>query len=305
MSGKTETVFEDSKKLFENIAERWIADSTELKPSEIPETVYHYTNAAGLEGALRSGKIWLTDFRFLNDSAEFTQSVEIMKSVINERLEGEGYIISSFYKKILEYSNGGNAKNGYVFSLTSERDDLSQWRGYANEGMGFSIGLAGQDICERSREEFNFSKVVYDVDMERRSLEVSLKEMEVNLVKQIELDNDNRDKDIINQAALMFVNIASNRAPYNKHPSFFGENEWRIVTYREKNDDDIKVRVSGSRLVPYLEVDASNTRRLPLVSIGVGPGFAGSEVVDAVKSLAAMYGYSPEIYFANTPYRRQ
>lgn len=289
--------------VFEKIADRWICDSLDMKPSEVPDIVYHYTNAAGLAGFLKSGEIWLTDFRFLNDSAEFTQSVDIMRRLILEKNVKCSALLSKFYSKILLISSAETRGSGYVFSLTSERDDLSQWRGYANEGVGFTIGFSGELLNKASEEGFNFSRVSYDEGSERRVLEKALKEIENKMISEC-ADNAEDEDDIVLDAANNFNWLAKNRASSSKHKSFQSEKELRLVTFREESADGIEVRVSGDRLVPYVKLTLGEGGRLPIRSIGVGPGFKGAEVVDAVRALAKMYGYDPAIYFAQTPYRR-
>jgi hypothetical protein len=37
---------------------------------EVPDVVYHYTNAAGLLGVLSTQQLWMTDTDFLNDAEE-------------------------------------------------------------------------------------------------------------------------------------------------------------------------------------------------------------------------------------------
>ena len=41
-----------------------------LEEAPLPAAVYHYTDAAGLQGILDSGVLWATDYRYLNDSSE-------------------------------------------------------------------------------------------------------------------------------------------------------------------------------------------------------------------------------------------
>lgn len=36
----------------------------------IPERLWHYTNADGFAGVVKSGRVWATDVRFLNDTEE-------------------------------------------------------------------------------------------------------------------------------------------------------------------------------------------------------------------------------------------
>jgi hypothetical protein len=49
-----------------------IALDDELMPPRpaLPESLFHYTDAAGLQGILKSRQIWATDCRYLNDREE-------------------------------------------------------------------------------------------------------------------------------------------------------------------------------------------------------------------------------------------
>jgi hypothetical protein len=59
-----------------NIFIDWLRGVVEPAP-ESRETVWHYTNAAGLLGILRSNVLWATDAFFLNDAAEVTYGIDL------------------------------------------------------------------------------------------------------------------------------------------------------------------------------------------------------------------------------------
>ncbi len=49
--------------------------------------LWHYTTAEGLKGILSSQTLWVTDYRYLNDSSEFIYSKQIIRgSLIRYRL---------------------------------------------------------------------------------------------------------------------------------------------------------------------------------------------------------------------------
>jgi hypothetical protein len=85
------------------------------------------------------------------------------------------------------------------------------------------------------------------------------------------------------------------------------EREWRISSNVYEDDPDkILVRSRGSSLIPYIEIDLRNeSGKIPLTEIGIGPGFSNSYTRQAVEDLCLLYGYSPQIYDAATPYKRQ
>ena len=44
-----------------------------------PETLHHYTNAAGLQGILKSKSLWASDWNFLNDRSELVYSHNLIR----------------------------------------------------------------------------------------------------------------------------------------------------------------------------------------------------------------------------------
>ena len=296
----------DAKKSkYEVIAERWTDDAHLSRPSERPDFVYHYTDAAGLVGMLASGNVWATDYRFLNDKSEVVHTRNLARSLLTKRLSScREELCLKLYNEIIRYQDIESTADEFVFSLSEEADDLSQWRGYAREGRGFTIGFDGSAIYDfgESSEEFLFIKVRYAHIEQARPIELALSAMEAQL--RLDANEHSATDEIIEDAARWFDWLVENRAVTNKHESFRAEKEWRIVgNITPEMVTEQKVRASGDRLVRYTEIPLA-ADKLPIKRIGIGPGFTGTEEIHAVRSLCARWGYEPEIYFANTPYRR-
>lgn len=288
---------------FTDVVKKWSMDAITVRPSSIKDVLYHYTDAAGLFGMLNSGEIWLTDYRFLNDKAEFSHALTIVDSAKKTMTTTKG--LNKAFLPVLK--NAGlpdlRGSDGALFSLSEEKDDLSQWRGYAKDGMGFTIGFDGAAIHNRadaSDSGFVFAKVNYDNADEELTYGKILNAIYSIFQVKIKESPESHD-DLIGFAIEAFDYICLNRALLSKHASFKAENEWRMVTYMDEADD-VSIRVSGRNLIPYSALKLGGL--LPIKEIGIGPGFSGSQITDAVKTLAKNAGYSPEIYFADTPYRR-
>src|SRR6478735_12190081 len=101
-----------------------------------PDTLYQYTDAAGLMGILQSGAVWATDARFLNDAAEleyFRQAVQEIASEVKPTLRTAHAV--RFADELLENSNDQFFMGSiYVASFSADPDILSQWRAYASDG---------------------------------------------------------------------------------------------------------------------------------------------------------------------------
>lgn len=301
----------DFEELLSTIGQKWIDDAFETKPSIIPELVYHYTDAAGLKGMLENGKIWATDHRFLNDKNELVH----FRSAANDTLKGVMEKASSertkaLCRSALRYGEMAWTYDNFIFSLSQEADDLSQWRGYAREGRGFTLGFDAAELIKISDSvsfSCGFGKVEYNYDRQTKTLERVISDFDTELKgylsKYKASDLEENPEDV---AARTLDAVIEFRAAISKHQSFAAEKEWRLVGMVSRLEPEItvKVRTSGDRLVPYIEVGSDSSDKLPIASIGVGPGFTGPEDISAVKTLCTNCGYNPKFYFANTPYRR-
>ncbi len=114
----------------------------------IPETLWHYTTFAGFQGIFNSKKIWATEYRFLNDQEEFNHAKTLARKLVEEEPEftGAKFPARDMLGKAVDIAfNTGPLHEArlriMVASFSEEGDQLSQWRGYASNSTGVSIGL--------------------------------------------------------------------------------------------------------------------------------------------------------------------
>ncbi len=51
----------------------------------LPRYLYHYTSQKGLLGILDTGKLWMTDILYLNDSSEFSHTIDLVKTEMTKQ----------------------------------------------------------------------------------------------------------------------------------------------------------------------------------------------------------------------------
>jgi hypothetical protein len=136
-----------------------------------PELLYHYTDQNGLLGILNYDCLWATHHRFLNDLSERQEAVRVFLEAIGRRASyansaGPTHKIAEVYHGQVQQSVliESQAIDAYFVSFSREEydpelprhgqmlgDRLSQWRGYAQDRQGFSLGfdksLLEGDIC--------------------------------------------------------------------------------------------------------------------------------------------------------------
>src|SRR3569833_580581 len=150
--------------------ERQNAQNTEqllercIRAPQLPERLFHYTNADGLKGIIRTRTFWFTDIAYLNDSMEFMFGVSCLdKALSKHRLHPS---LNEALRPVGSFTAA--ALKAYI-ACFSERDNLlTQWIGYGSQGSGYSIGLAGSSVSEITKNrklhegKFFAGRVLYD-----------------------------------------------------------------------------------------------------------------------------------------------
>lgn len=293
----------------QEIADRQFEQIWEAPKSSVPKLVYHYTNAEGLAGILNSKRIWATDCRFLNDETESQLGVRLAREILRGRLDStRDDPLRRFYETADSYLDSEADDKNFVFSLSSRRDDLTQWRTYARDGRGFTIGFETSTLIENSKrkeDKYGFSPVIYDSEIQRLEVNKSLEIFE-EIIKEKE-SRDSAIDDMVEESAVLFEWITVAQSILFKHSSFDSEKEWRINTFPDDEpESEVKVRASSGRLIPYIELKlcGEDQNCLPIKCIGIGPGFRDSGIKFAVDKLCEQAGFNVAIYNADTPYRR-
>lgn len=300
------------KNIFQTIIDRYSPHGIRADRARLPKVVYHYTNAAGLNGILESDKVWATEYRFLNDRSEVQYTRGIVQSILTKRMQASpADDLSKLYSSILSrLDRPADDTEIYVFSLSEDGDSLSQWRGYGQDARGFAIGFDLTSLLNATEADdgsVSCTRVEYDLEYQQDGLCSALRDIERTY--EAELKKHGADPaTVLSKAATAFDIIGWNRSMINKHASFASEREWRLFSFFE--DDarlTCKVRGRGTGFLPYAEFDSVDLGgeggKLPIVEIGIGPGFGDHDQKLAVEVLCRQHGYKPKIYRANAPYR--
>jgi hypothetical protein len=298
---------------FDGLEKRFSPYGVPIDLGRSPKILYHYTDSAGLLGMLQHNVIWTTEYRFLNDRSEIDHTQSMVREILDDRIaKNSDGDLSRFYARALhELSTPRDTEQVFFFSLSEERDSLSQWRGYARDGCGFTLGFDLHVLANTAEDDagvFGICRVEYDHDVQRRGMEAALDAIEKRLVTLIKGKTAAQIGALIVEAARSFEVIVWNRAVSNKHSSFESEKEWRLFYFTAKESlPHVKVRSRGLALVPYVEFTAAELGgedgKLPVVEVGIGPGFSDRSQALPVVSLCRQTGYDMDHYFASAPYR--
>lgn len=229
--------------------------------------LYHYTGQEGLLGIVREKKLRVSSILHLNDSAEFNYTIKLAQENLNLRLRHERGPSNTFYGTALENFGFLQKMTLFVGSFSQQGDSLSQWRAYAQGGIGFSLGFEYQYLRELAEEQgFRLLRCNYDKETHSRVIN--------DIVDEAGSKVDPKDGDKVESAVSHFYSALVNVAAVLKHPSFNEEREWRLISspvLLEMRPLAL-FRPGKSMVVPYQEFALANANsNFHLADLCIGP----------------------------------
>jgi hypothetical protein len=200
-----------------------------------PKTVYHYCSLETFFAIFSNSTIRLSNISKSNDSEEITYLLLKMRkfcsnlfNYYNETFSSEYKLKNDFINNVFDSKFNETSLNFYVICFSEEPDLLSQWRGYANDACGISIGFSTESfypLARSIRSSYNFSQIRY-------SLSDLYDQIENYITERIEQsftgDSKNDSLALLNIVDTTLSMILYNSILY-KNPNFNEEKEWRLV----------------------------------------------------------------------------
>jgi hypothetical protein len=195
----------------------------------MPRTLYHYCSGEAFLSIINSRSIRLTNLSLSNDSLEGKWASSLYEN------EGSKYKLSDTTKRLVESIIRRGAIDVFGFCLSEEKDILSQWRAYSDDGRGFCIGYnshALSALCEAQSvaNVLQFEKVEYESTIQRHIFNEFMNYCEKFADERRDIHLQIREKREMYTDAT-FLETAS-RIFLLKNPAFREEREWRLLALR-------------------------------------------------------------------------
>lgn len=225
------------------------------------DILYHYCSTEAFRSIIESGKLRLGALDFSNDAMEGELPRRRIARGLRERNVPEDVI--QYIEK--EAVRAMYFWTGYGFCLSTKGDNLGQWRGYADDGHGFSIGFsrnALKTLIEQDPVLVNFQqgKIALEKVQYIEEADTALDPM-LDQIASLYKDGE--------ACGNIFAGISRHRYIY-KPSGFIEEEEWRIlVAPRAQDLHQLHFRAVRNRLVPFLELPFA--KALPIVNVVTGP----------------------------------
>ena len=272
--------------------------------------LYHYCSVDVFVNILKTHSIWLTHAREMNDFHEdilFRKPLKTALQSFVNRSEPERQLLQQI---VDEYTK--RADFPYVACFSRDKDMLSQWRAYADDGKGVAIGLnLGKlphfDLFMQKHGECISKPVIIDevsYTQEDDDVEFMKKILSACLINYQKVKNET---EVLRQG----INALNRLSIFSKGRGFEEEHEVRMVYHpcyrnllanlnRESpkghEHDDIEFRVRDGRILSYF------TYQLPMEaihSVVLGPKCP----VDFAQLTLFLNRYAPQIRINNEIHR--
>lgn len=214
------------------------------------ETFYKYTTVDTFKSIIKSGQLWLTDIQNSNDSTELKLSYDLIKEVFEEEFDKKQpkYIdnffpkteFQKFYHNNTKYINDleNTLHTQYVTCFSSKGDMLSQWRGYANDGDGLSIGF---DRSIFARNDYTFGEVLYNKyrqkSLYRSYINPIIKDIKNYVKEHKTIKGYDECKFMVEYNCLLLKGV------FIKNNFFQEEKEWRFCYWYNKTKEYIEFNI--------------------------------------------------------------
>ncbi len=148
-----------------------------------PDELFHYTDTAGLIGMLvGKGELWATDARCMNDTDELTLGNSLLDQAIRAQAAHPAHAL---LVRLLEHPA---YLSGLIFtiSFSSNRDLLSQWRAYADNGAGFVMGFRSAELSKLTIDGKTVPKYLVRVEYKPTAQELRARRLVGRMLETLE-----------------------------------------------------------------------------------------------------------------------
>lgn len=277
--------------------------------------IYHYTSFNTINEILKNNSLRACDLKRLNDRNEHKIWFDVFDQVIAKFSSKEDYTkYDVFLESIINEISKYKKFDCFVTCFSFERDLLSQWRAYGDDGQGICIAF---EVSTFLSELYKHNDPNNEFKLLHGQLEYNYEKVHNDIYKIIQ--------DLIHSFIKSkltchdFFNMVDKKDEFHetckniylrmqdlKDSSFFEEREFRLF-YQFSDDKKEKQSFErNKRLIPFVNLSFGETK-IPIKEIILGPALADKEEkIENLKDVLRYYGYQSNdiiLSVSKLPYR--
>lgn len=255
------------------------------------DILYHYCSTASFHAIVQSHSLWLSSLSLSNDTMEGKLVVSAIARLAKRDLLDQASICRlqdtiGFFEQIID---------GLGFCLSEDGDLLSQWRGYAADATGVTVGLSTEYLnwlaeasIGRNEPGFTLQQVDYEPSAHESRVEPTYRQvkqfidagafkmprirglLDTRTDEEVEQENT-ATRNAHSQLSMAVLSLFSELYRLKAY-AFREEREWRLLSYLVKGGEDHCLhRAVHDRIVPYRKVELVALDRSPIAEVILGP----------------------------------
>ena len=196
--------------------------------SDLPATIYHYCGPDSFRNILKSKQLWLSDVHCMNDSTEQTWLIDKAKQLLSDpRYQDD----EKKYLQVVVENFDWMALDPHAICFSENPDLLSQWRAYAEDGKGCSVGFSTSWIESQKHLYPRHYVALWPVEYkESRQDELLNHYIETYLTRMKNCENQRKE-------GMKLVTAIYALSGACKNPHFEEENEIRLLVMEPRDPD--------------------------------------------------------------------
>jgi len=240
-----------------------------------PGPLFHYCSSETFLKILGSGQILASALALSNDTMEG----KWIEKILSQLCAGDDLLAQHETEILNRFQWAAQNFMGLGFCLSEAGDLLSQWRGYADDGLGVSIGFNPEALNHIARQSRGcLQKVVYDeaqqIDQQRVLVDRIKRHVAAGALES-KVGASMKDVVRIDDASIGLTQTLIHSTPGNynlKNPAFREEQEWRLVNPNATLDSaGIEFLARGDRISPIMRYDLKCTDIPVILEVILGP----------------------------------
>ena len=252
--------------------------------------LYHYCSNAAFHSIVENRSIWLSALSLSSDTMEG----KLVTDVIAQMAKSDGLDQANIQRLKESVSLLEQIMEGLGFCLSEEGDLLSQWRGYADDASGVSIGFSkkyleklSEDSLNPQKSGFTLKKVEYEYESQKKRIQATydkikdyIKQGAYKPLRYQTILGFKTDKEIEAENKVIkkaFCDLSLTILPLIfelfllKTKAFQEEQEWRLISPLSKiSDDECCFQSFPDKIVPYRKFSLSNLEENSIVKVILG-----------------------------------
>jgi hypothetical protein len=241
--------------------------------------------------------LWATSSVHLNDSEEFVRGRDVINSKLASLPSGK---IGKQMKLALK---DADALEVYCACFSAVDDDLSQWRGYGDNGSGVCLAYNLADLLEK------LDGIGYWVIYGKPGEESVQGAVAAGLVRYIHdaieaaLPSLDAPEAVYREVREQLTEIWPTLCLAFKHSDFANEKEFRILYSDAVGRRPLSPSFRPNPLIPFVKLQMSDGERVPLLQVRLGPAISSDVNVRSTRlALASLAIDKIKVVGSGIPY---